>query len=251
MLFAKGLSILFSLFAGLESAKGALYHFVCGKGKDRAFPYLKEIKQYIKEDVLFNLKSVRTLEIGTKVGLLVLVKTGSNWKEDLFYSVGGFTINAEIKLDGVYLHLEDYYDWHSNKDWDYAWTIPKEFLEKFPSFFLTLGKRFLFPSVEKDGSWTIQEIHLNSLGQSYWHKGTIFYSWQELGVDLSYAVGKIGKNWKYDSFEYTFKDENNLDIITCPNHNKLDLEDINHLLDLDLGDINDSLDIDLGDINIF
>ena len=246
MLFAKGLSILFSLFAGLESAKGALYHFVCGKGKDRVFPYLSEIKQYIKDDVLFNLKSVRTLEITTKTDLLVIFKQGfSHWKDDLFFSVGGFTIKAEIKTDGVYLHLEDYYDWHSNKDWDYSWTIPNEFLEKIPSFFKKFIKNYLHPTEDVNG-WTVQEIYFSSFGQSYWHKGTIFYSWEELGIDLSYAVG-IESNWKYDCFNHTFKDQHGSDIVKCPNHVDIDF---NIDIDIDFNiDFNIDIDIDI-DFNI-
>jgi hypothetical protein len=245
MLFAKALSILFSLFAGLESAKGALYHYVCGKGKDRVFPYLAEIKQYIKDDVLFYLKSVRTLEISTKTDILVIFKQGfSHWKDDLFFSVGGFTVNTEIKTDGVYLHLQDYYDWHSNKDWDYSWTIPNEFLEKIPNVFKTLIKNHLHP-IEDVNGWIVQEIHFSSFGQSYWHKGTIFYSWEELGIDLSYAVGRIGASWKYDCFSYTFKDDYGMDIVTCPNQ-----VDINIDFNIDIDDINIDFNIDIDDINI-
>lgn len=193
MLFAKGLSILFSLFAGLESAKGALYHFVCGKGKDRVFPYLNEIKQHLKEDILNDLTNRYSESISAGQSLWAALASNC-WKDDLYFTVGGFAINSEITNEGLYLHLEDYYDWHGGNQW----FIPSEFIQKVPKIFLNILKNQLHAEEAVDGSWMLQESLFNTFGQSYWHKGTVFYSWDELGVDLSYAIGRVGPKWFYD-----------------------------------------------------
>ena len=202
MLFAKGLSILFSLFAGLESAKAALYHFVCGKGKDRVFPYLAEIKEYLLENnLLEDLTNRYSESISDGLSLWQAIKSSNpSWKDDLYFTVGGFAINSEITKEGLYLHLEDYYDWHGGN----SWFIPGDFIQKIPNIFKNILKNQLHAEECVDGSWRLEESFFNSFGQSYWHKGTIFYTWQELGVDLSYAIGRIGPKWFYDSHTNCF-----------------------------------------------
>ena len=181
MLFAKGLSILFSLFAGLESAKAALYHFVCGKGTDRPFPYLDKLKVFVLQGNIWHLLSdVFVFE----TAFLLQTKTLSDciesgyafWEDDLFYTVGGFTIKCSLQEEGILFELEDYYDWHSGS----LWWVPECIVEKLPKWLLNQLPKLGFKAYED--CFYIEENLLSSFGQSYWHKGSFLITYDEIGA---------------------------------------------------------------------
>lgn len=197
MLLAKGLSILFSLFAGLESAKGALYHFVCGKGKDRIFPYLKEIKGYVLEGHIWHLLSdvfvFETAFLLQPEHLDECLREGrSSWMADLFYTVGGFTINCSLQEEGILFELEDYYDWHSGS----LWWVPEFIVKRLPKWLLNQLPKLGFKSFED--SFYIEENLLSSFGQSYWHKGSFLITYDEIGA---YLYCSLERNRRRATFE--------------------------------------------------
>lgn len=174
MLFAKALSILFSLFAGLESAKGALYHYVCGKGKDRAFPYLAELKQ---EFVQLPLKDIFTWCPPSDVLQSCLFDSAKarKWQNDLYFTVGGFTVKCTIIDEGILYQVSDFYDWHKN----HIWTIPGELVEKLPKFVVDLALKAGF-TLDKWQELTIEESKFSSLGTSFYHKGQFIIDWKDI-----------------------------------------------------------------------
>jgi hypothetical protein len=179
MLFAKGLSILFSLFAGLESAKGALYHYVCGKGQERLFPYLDKVREYLLSNTYliadeFVFDTQRLLE--PKSIFDCVESTYSFWQDDLFYTVGGFTIKCSLQEEGILFELEDYYDWHSGSQW---W-IPEDIVEKLPKWLIKQLPKLGFQEYE-GCCFFIEEELLSSFGQSYWHKGCFLVPYKEFG----------------------------------------------------------------------
>lgn len=188
MLFAKALSILFSLFAGLESAKGALYHFVCGKGKDRAFPYLKEIKQHLKTQKFWvkrrsgsSWSYVIIPKDYDEIRLQqILLGAPSTWEHDLLFCVGTFGIHMNYTKKGIELDLFDTYDWHSSVPIE----IPKKFINKLPKLLINiLG---LLNPLETEENYLFSEFEFAKWGIPYLHKGNIFYSWSELEIESLY-----------------------------------------------------------------
>lgn len=194
MLFAKALSILFSFFAGLDSAKGALYHYVCGKGKDRMFPYLAELKQQFIESGTRVIKDsfVWSTQRDLLNDCLLNPTRAKDWQNDLYFTVGGFTVKSTIIDEGILYEVSDYYDWHGQS----GWGIPKEVYDKLPKFIinLCLSRGFekvdygdLFPS-QMSNMIEIKEDLLSSFGQSYYHKGSFVILWEEIDPEVLYCT---------------------------------------------------------------
>lgn len=184
MLFAKALSILFSLFAGLESAKGALYHYVCGKGKDRAFPYLAELKQEFVESQGRIMKDVFvwcTPKDSLHSCLLDSTK-GKDWQNDLYFTVGGFTVKSTIIDEGILYEVSDYYDWHGTS----LWAVPTLISDKLPKFVIDIMTKNGFV-LNCFGELAIKEDLLSSFGQSYYHKGSFVLLWNEIDSYCLYS----------------------------------------------------------------
>lgn len=177
MLFAKALSILFSLFAGLESAKGALYHYVCGKGKDRAFPYLAELKQEFVNNQGMIMKDVFvwTTPKDSLHSCLTDSTLAKHWQNDLYFTVGGFTVNATIIDEGILYEVSDYYDWHGTS----LWGVPTVISNKLPKFVINLMTKNGFV-LNCFGELAIHEDLLASFGTSYYHKGSFVLLWDEI-----------------------------------------------------------------------
>jgi hypothetical protein len=196
MLFAKGLSIIFSLLSGMEQAKAALYHFVFGGGQDRPFPYTEEIKVEILPKLQNVLQVCFAYKIDNGVELdAILNGQSTDWKDDLYFTVGGFLVYPSLHEEGIILQLEDKYDWHSNN----AWFIPKTILDKLPNLFKKVIFNNLKPTLTASGSWMLEEGLFSAFGIPYFHRGEIFLSWEELGTDLSYAIPHLqsGRGWMY------------------------------------------------------
>lgn len=211
MLFAKALSILFSLFAGLESAKGALYHYVCGKGKDRAFPYLAELKQQFIDSEARVIKDVfvwTTVKDSLNECLLSSSRA-KDWENDLYFTVGGFTVNATIIDEGILYEVSDYYDWHGPSKWG----IPKMIYDRLPKFiiniclkygFQTVDHGHLFPS-EMSNMIEIKEDVLSSFGKSYYHKGSFVLLWEEIDCYSLYC--SINDKTNIEEISFILKDD--------------------------------------------